>query len=404
MQARYYTLGTIRIDLNEQEAAYFKADDIGGFFYSVLPAALVEDYNYGLGFRKAYNPIVTLLENFDIQQLHITRTGELSLDPTKNTATISRQDLQKITSAIDNISVRTQKIGLKLKKDLVGDMLFEMLDYESQKNANGRSTEAITKFINEKTNRKTNADKEARSNAFKVLKQQVRKIASDEPEELLELRKDIELVTLEELIAKFGNMMNKSLGESHWQKLLNQNPFILNLAFGVPVIKVEDQSSVGGGKFSGKGEKIADYLVENSLSGNAAIVEIKTPSTKLLSANEYRSGMFAPSSEINGAVNQMLEQIYFFQKDFNQKKVNSNNQTIQSFAVMGILIAGKTLHNHEQHKSFELFRGNSKNVQIITFDELLEKLKQLHKFLSPGIDKEKLFGKALTSDDPDLPF
>ena len=33
-------------------------------------------------------------------------------------------------------------------------------------------------------------------------------------------------------------------------------------------------------------------------------------------------------------------------------------------------------------KSFELFRTNLKNVEVVTFDELLEKLTQLHKFLA----------------------
>lgn len=34
-----------------------------------------------------------------------------------------------------------------------------------------------------------------------------------------------------------------------------------------------------------------------------------------------------------------------------------------------------------ERKSFELFQGNSKNIMILTFDELLERLKQLRIFL-----------------------
>jgi hypothetical protein len=33
-------------------------------------------------------------------------------------------------------------------------------------------------------------------------------------------------------------------------------------------------------------------------------------------------------------------------------------------------------------QSFELFRGNQREVVVITFDELLGKLKALHEFLS----------------------
>jgi len=37
----------------------------------------------------------------------------------------------------------------------------------------------------------------------------------------------------------------------------------------------------------------------------------------------------------------------------------------------------------DQKKSLELFRNNLNDVIIVTFDELLEKLKNLYKFLSP---------------------
>ena len=45
------------------------------------------------------------------------------------------------------------------------------------------------------------------------------------------------------------------------------------------------------------------------------------------------------------------------------------------------LVIGKTPEGDDQKKSFELFRRNSKDVEVVTFDELLEKLKQLSVFL-----------------------
>ncbi|WP_216644722.1 Shedu anti-phage system protein SduA domain-containing protein [Candidatus Thiodictyon syntrophicum] len=55
---------------------------------------------------------------------------------------------------------------------------------------------------------------------------------------------------------------------------------------------------------------------------------------------------------------------------------------IESYAVHSFLIIGKTPTEVDQQKSFELFRRNSKDVQIVTFDELLEKLRQLRSFLA----------------------
>ena len=53
----------------------------------------------------------------------------------------------------------------------------------------------------------------------------------------------------------------------------------------------------------------------------------------------------------------------------------------------------------DEQKSFELFRGNSKDVQIVTFDELLEKLVQLRDLLasSDNADEELL-------PEVDVPF
>ena len=44
----------------------------------------------------------------------------------------------------------------------------------------------------------------------------------------------------------------------------------------------------------------------------------------------------------------------------------------------------------DQIRSFELFRGNSKNVEIVTFDELLEKIKELRELLFPREIEQKI--------------
>ncbi|MDV2449557.1 Shedu anti-phage system protein SduA domain-containing protein [Xanthomonas hortorum] len=46
-------------------------------------------------------------------------------------------------------------------------------------------------------------------------------------------------------------------------------------------------------------------------------------------------------------------------------------------AVHCIVIAGRSPETPEDRRSFELFRNAAKDVLVITYDELLEKLKQL---------------------------
>ena len=186
---------------------------------------------------------------------------------------------------------------------------------------------------------------------------------------------------LERLVTRYEEMIGQKLKEQNWQVFFTENPFILSLAFGYPVIKVQDQASVGGHKLSGSGEKIADFLVKNSMTNNTAIFEIKTPQADLLNKTPFRGGIYTPSSELAGAINQALDQKYQFQTHIASVKHNSRIHDMESYSVHCCLIIGVTPSDEDQQKSFELFRGNSKDVEIVTFNELLEKLKQLRDFL-----------------------
>lgn len=84
----------------------------------------------------------------------------------------------------------------------------------------------------------------------------------------------------------------------------------------------------------------------------------------------------------------MLDQCYQLQQNIAMIKSNSRIYDIESYAVHCILVIGKIPTDEDKKKSFEIYRRNSKNVQIITFDELLLKLKQLHEFLSNNDEQE----------------
>ncbi len=113
-------------------------------------------------------------------------------------------------------------------------------------------------------------------------------IAKDQPQQLFALQRDIEVVALDAFILRFSEMLGKKLKESAC-KPLRRNPFVLSLLFGYPIVLVLSQAHVGGTTLSGRGGKIADFMVKNEATSNVALVEIKTPHTPLL-ANEFRGG------------------------------------------------------------------------------------------------------------------
>lgn len=173
------------------------------------------------------------------------------------------------------------------------------------------------------------------------------------------------------------------------QDFFVQNPFILSFAFGYPMILVQDQAVAGGRKISGSGEKILDFLSKNPTTNNVAIIEIKKPSTPVIQQKEYRGGVYGPSTELTGSITQALDQRYQLISEFATLQRASRLYDIESFAVRLCLVIGRAPDDLDQAKSFELFRNSLTTIEVITFDELLERVRLLRSFLA----------SSATSDD-----
>ena len=347
-----------------------------------LPAGFVKDFSYGLGLVKDYRFIIATIEQIP-QIKHLVISMENETGVSDEFYTLSFQDYDSLRKAINRVTAQQQSEGAKDKWILANNSLLTTLDPKNfpEKSRPYRKDTIFKLISSDPANPMTLsvADQDA---AIRIVDQNKREIAQKAPQQLLQLRKDIELVTLEVLIAKYEQMLAKDVPEAGWQKLFNDHPFILNLAFGYPVIKIQDQAHVGGQTLSGTGDTITDFLVKNGISNNAALFEIKTPATPLLNKTAYRGQLYTPSSDLAGSINQMLDQKNEFQRDVARIKENSRIYNLESYAVHGVLVIGTMPEGLDQQKSFELFRGNSKDITIVTFDELLAKLKQIHEFLA----------------------
>jgi len=162
--------------------------------------------------------------------------------------------------------------------------------------------------------------------------------------------------------------------ENFWQKELNKNKEILERLFGSKVIFVGQQFGAGGMDANGKGEKYVDFAFENKVTNNLVFVEIKKPDTPLLAAKEYRGGVFPFSTEMSGAITQVLTQRNQIMKSFYQKRIDTQDSTFEVHQPKCYVIAGNlnTIEsNRDKCRSFELSRNAvESNVIIKTFDEL----------------------------------
>ena len=172
--------------------------------------------------------------------------------------------------------------------------------------------------------------------------------------------------------------------EEYWQNILQDNSIILSQLFSYPIVLTKGKAYVGGKDIFNTNGNIVDFLLSNKLTKSSILVEIKTPNTKLI-GSKYREGIFNVSQELTGAIIQAS--IY---KDSLLKEFNNLGKKIdfEVFNPLCLVIAGNFQNenmDNEQRRSFEIFRSGLKDVQIITYDELFEKIRILLNLLELSI-------------------
>lgn len=388
------------------ETALSTEDDIM-MMLEDLPPCFLKDYDSGLGFAPPYKVIIDVVEELSkCKEILIDVDCETGPDDEEETFFIATKDFEWIRKFINRTATHSQNAARSVKRASTFNFLAGKLGKPLVEVEVGRSTlrKQFTEALIQGEDTLSPADQAL---MVEVLTKHTNSIVKAKPEKLTSLKRNIELVTLDDLIGRYEEMIALRLPEKRWQTFFEENAFLLSLAFGYPILKVKEQPSVGGHTISGSGEKIPDFLVKNSLTNNCAIIEIKTPQASLLNSTPIRTSVYVPSSELVGAVNQALDQKYHFDQEIAQKKSNSRIYDIESYSVHCYLIVGRLPAVEDEKKSFELYRGNSKNVVIVTFDELLEKLKQLRELLAvedevAGADDDALTGQdgaLITGDD-----
>ena len=170
-----------------------------------------------------------------------------------------------------------------------------------------------------------------------------------------------------------------------WQHFFSKNDWIFGYGLDYKFLGIlQKEAHISNTDLSGKDGVIGDFLL--GCNKFTVLVELKRPDTDLFK-NKNRSNSWSLSNEFVDAFSQILEQKASWQI---QAESNANNnynddgeiikqKTIDPKTILIIgnssQYSGETKELQIKAKSFELFRRDSRNVEIITFDELLERAK-----------------------------
>lgn len=177
--------------------------------------------------------------------------------------------------------------------------------------------------------------------------------------------------------------------EALWQMYFEKNPWIFGYGLSYVYLSGWNEKKleqvVSGYSVFQRGKRADALLRSRGVISSLCFVEIKTHKTDLLELDHYRSGCWAPSRELSGAVSQVQGTVAMALQDVRKltNKDGAGNPTGEeaygympkSFLVVGSLSEFVTEHgvNEDRHRSFELFRRNTSSPEIITFDELYER-------------------------------
>ena len=193
----------------------------------------------------------------------------------------------------------------------------------------------------------------------------------------IDSKEKINKVYIEDLVNKFEKLIKATKdNEKMWQAFFADNAWILSHLFPFEVILRQKEAYVGGKTFENQDGRIIDFLFQNGFKDNYALLEVKTHKKELLKKTAYRKpAAFAMSEDLSGGISQCLDQKDTFSKDYGNKHTFFDPKCL-------LIIGHRESMTKEQKACFELIRSNIKNVEIVTFDEVLLKLKGLAKVLS----------------------
>ncbi len=175
--------------------------------------------------------------------------------------------------------------------------------------------------------------------------------------------------------------VEKDWDELQWQNYFSENTWIFGYGLDYRFLSIlQKEAAVSDVDVDGKNTVNSDFLLGST--DFTVLVELKKPDTLLFEQGKNRSHSWRLSQYLVYAVSQILAQKAAWEIKSSQTNYDENGQPItqNTSDPKAILIIGRkdeidgNPRDFEiKQKTFELYRRDSRNVEILTYDELYER-------------------------------
>lgn len=182
------------------------------------------------------------------------------------------------------------------------------------------------------------------------------------------------------------NKLTDTKPEKVWHHFFSINDWIFGYGLDYRFLEIlQKEAHVSPSDVAGRDSDISDFLL--GCSKFTVLVELKRPDTPLFGKDKNRSNAWMLSDDLVAGVSQILEQKASWQvfaetnqsNNFDDKGrvINQKTYDPKSILVVGSLkqFEGDDKEPKIKSKTFELFRRDSRNLEIVTYDELYERAK-----------------------------
>lgn len=359
---------------NSYPDALYSHDFNGGKYFSLISEERGGDFEMQISQRVKFQ-VSFINDRDDINGLTIQkfkyRGGEW-LEDENEKITLSQFNFQKLTSFLQFLSEINLKSISERRIRLIDDSLQDIDQETKQKIQTLLLTESGKNLIEELL---TNGSIDSRDLVnVGYRKQQVRIFER--------------LLIEDDFINEYAtqNSIPVSQKEKVWQYFFQKNKWIFGYGLDYRFLDIiQREASISGTDLAGRGQEFADFLT--GCENFTVLVELKRPDTNLFGPDSNRSGCWKLSNDLIGAVSQILEQKASWQiESEGDNNFDTNGDPIiqKTFDPKTILIIGNTSQfagdnreNRTKAKTFELFRRDSRNIEILTYDEVYKRAKYL---------------------------
>lgn len=382
----------------DQEVHYPRAFDGGQKYKSIkkityrgfkgkLPVGVFKSVNYGYGFNKTLKPFARYLnDKCDFEEVIIEKNGKTEYAISKKVLYLSEASLRTLNDTFGTIFKKNNSDV----QHVLASILHSLFPTRFKKIKGSYTPNTVAAALSNWGNALkefSQKDKDSIKDLFEKLSITPGFFSNIS---LAQTKEIIDNKYIKDVLKKFDDLMKikkdgKQL-EKKWQQLLREHNWIFSYIFAQPLVLYKDEAYVGGKAVDNKDGKLNDFLIQNSISENVSFLEIKTHISDLVEKIAYRgTDVFGPSKELSGAIVQTLNQRDNFQKEFYSLKDKSVKKGMPVFESINskciVLVGSYSILDKLKKSSFELIRNNSRDVELITFDELRKKIENLQKLL-----------------------